>query len=256
MVRQVLVPAALLAGGYAALCALAFATQRGQIYFPVRESAHPGAQSIRIDTGGVVLKVWTEPRPGSRALVYFGGNAEDVALNLPAFRAAFSDRSLYLVNYRGYGGSGGHPAEAGILADALAVFDHVHARHAEVSVIGRSLGSAVAMHVASRRPVERLALVTPFDSLVEVARAHMPWLPVGLLMLDRYEAARRADAIRAPVLVVIAGEDEIIPRARSDALVAALAHASPRVVELARAGHNDLDLDPQYADVLAKFLAS
>lgn len=247
--------AAWIAGTYAALCAFVFATQRSQIYLPVRESVHAGARFIALDTGGARLRVWTEARPGAKALVYFGGNAEDVALNLPVFRAAFPDRSLYLVNYRGYGGSSGRPSESGILADALAVFDHVRARHAEVAVIGRSLGSAVAVHVASVRAVERLALVTPFDSLVEVARAHFPWLPVRLLMLDRYESARSAPAIRVPVLVVIAGGDEIIPRARSEALVAALGGADVRIVELAAAGHNDLDLDPQYADALREFLA-
>ena len=253
--RNLLILVLLPLGAYAAFCALMFATQRSQIYFHVRESNPPGAQSMRLATDGAELKIWVEPRPGPRALVYFGGNAEDVAYNLPSFRAAFPGHSLYLVNYRGYGGSSGRPSERALQADAVAVYDQLHARHAEISVIGRSLGSGVAAYLASVRPVRRLVLVTPFDSLVNVARAHFSWLPVGLLMIDRYDSASRASAIRAPVLAVIAGGDEIIPRARSLALVDAFAPGQVEVVVLEGATHNDLDFAPQYPERLAEFLA-
>ena len=128
-------------------------------------------------------------------------------------------------------------------------------RYADVSVVGRSLGSGVAVQLASGRDVSRLALVTPFDSLVNVARAHFRWLPVGLLMLDRFDSAREAPAIAADVLVVIAEADEIIPRGRSDALVDAF-RSRPRVVVLEGARHNDIDLDSRYLDEIAAFLDS
>jgi pimeloyl-ACP methyl ester carboxylesterase len=102
--------------------------------------------------------------------------------------------------------------------------------------------------------VDRLVLVTPFDSLVNVARAHFPWLPVRLLMLDRYDSAARAAGIQAPALVVIAEADEIIPRVRTDALTDAFS-VRPRVLVLNGAGHNDLDLDPSYLREVAGFLA-
>ena len=105
------------------------------------------------------------------------------------FRAAFPDRSLFLVNYRGYGGSSGQPSEAALFADALAIFDHVRREHSEIAVMGRSLGSGVAVLVASERPVEQLVLVTAFDSLVNVAREYLRWLPVGRLLRDRYDSA-------------------------------------------------------------------
>lgn len=243
------------AGVYAALCLLLFAIQRSQIYFPVRGSAHPGAESIRIPSGAASLQVWVEERPGPRALIYFGGNAEDVALNLPSFRSAFPAHSLYLVNYRGYGGSSGRPSERALLTDAEAVYDRVRAAHPSIDVIGRSLGSGVAVHLASRREVGRLALVSPYDSLVNVAREHYAWLPVGLLMRDRYESAAKAPAVRAPVLAVIAGADEIIPPRRSQALVAAFAPGQVQVVVLPGATHNSIDLFPQYLETLAEFIA-
>jgi pimeloyl-ACP methyl ester carboxylesterase len=239
---------------YVALCAWVYARQRSQIYFPVAASHAVGAQALWLESQGERLKVWTVLRPGSRALLYFGGNAEDVGGNIAEFSAAFPEHSLYLVNYRGYGGSSGRPSEAALFADALAVYDRVRAQHPDVAVMGRSLGSGVAVFVASERPVDRLVLVTAFDSLVNVARAHLRWLPIGLLMRDRYESASRAGRVTAPVLVVIAGEDEIIPRARSDALVTAFAPGQVQVVVVPGVGHNTLDLLPQYLESIRAFL--
>ncbi len=240
--------------GYALLCAWMFFTQRGQIYFPTPESEVPGARALWVESHGERIKVWQVARPGGRALLYFGGNAEDVAGNVDLFAAAFPDHSLHLVNYRGYGGSSGRPSESGLLADALAVFDHVQARHSDVAVMGRSLGSAVAVQLAAERQVARLVLATPFDSLVDVARGHLRWLPVGLLMRDRFESALHAPGVSTPVLVVIAGEDEIIPRARSEALAASFAQAQTRVVVVPGVGHNTLDGAPQYLQSVQEFL--
>jgi len=143
---------------------------RGQIYFPTPDSEAPGAQALWIESQGERIKTWAVSRPGERALLYLGGNAEDVAGNVELFAEAFPDRSLYLVNYRGCGGSSGRPAEAGLVADAFAVFDQVRARHTNVTVMGRSVVRGVAVQVAAARPVERLALATAYDSLVNVAR--------------------------------------------------------------------------------------
>ena len=241
---------------YGVLCAWVFFTQRGQIYFPTPASEHRSAQVLWLESEGERLKVWVVERAGSRALLYFGGNAEDVAGSIDLFAAAFPDRSLYLVNYRGYGGSSGQPSEAGLVADALAVFDHLQARYEYVAVMGRSLGSGVAVQLAAERPVARLVLVTAFDSLVNLAKEYFRWLPVGLLMRDRYESARRAPQVSAPVLVVIAGEDEIIPRARSDALAAAFRPGQAHVVVVPGVEHNTLDLSPGYLGSVGRFLLS
>ena len=253
LVRQVfmvlLVPASL----YAGLCLLVFLTQRSQIYYPVRESEAPGAKPMLFAGKGAGIKVWNVARPGPAALLYFGGNAEDVGASIGRFAERLPGYSLYFVNYRGYGGSTGRPTEDALVADAIALYDQLRATHAEISVVGRSLGSGVAVQLAAARDVERLALVTPFDSLVNVARAHFRWIPVGLLMLDRYDSAAGAPEIAADVLVVIAGADEIIPRGRSDALVEAF-RSPPRVVVLEGARHNDIDLDPRYLDEVAGFL--
>ncbi len=240
---------------YACFLAFMYATQRSQIYFPTAESAHPGAQALYLESGGERLKIWNVPQPGGKALIYFGGNAEDVAGSIDALSSALPEQSLYLVNYRGYGGSSGRPTEEGLFVDGLAVFDHVRARHSSVAVMGRSLGSGVAVYVASRRPVNSLVLVTPFDSLVNVARGHLPHLPVWLLLRDRYESVRRTRDVASPVLAVMAQADEIIPEVRSSALVAAFPADQVSVAVVPGVGHNTLDRSPAYLGTVRAFLS-
>lgn len=240
---------------YVGFCAYIYATQRSMIYFPTPESAVAGAEVIPLENGGETLRILAVTRPGPRALLYFGGNAEDVAANIDALSLALPNHSLYLVNYRGYGGSTGRPSEAALFADALAVHDHVHARHPETSVMGRSLGSGVAVYLASRRPTENLVLVTPFDSLANVAREHFRLLPVGLLLKDRYESSTLAADVTARVLVVIAENDEIIRRARSQALVEAFPTQQVHVSIIRGAQHNSLDASPEYLASIRAFVA-
>lgn len=254
--RTLLILMLLPAGAWLLLCILLFANQRSYIYYPVPESRQAGAQALRLASGNASLKIWAVVRGGPRAILYFGGNAEDVAYNLPGFTKAFPGHSIYLVNYRGYGGSEGQPTEAALQADAIAVFDQLRPRHAEIAVIGRSLGSGVATYLASLRNVHRLVLVTPFDSLVNVARGQVRWFPVALLLRDRFDSAGRAGAIRAPTLLVVAGQDELIARERSAALAAAFTAAPLRTVVIEGAGHNDLDARPQYLESIVEFLGA
>jgi hypothetical protein len=240
---------------YLALCGWVYATQRGQIYFPTPEVDYPAARTLWIDNDRERIKVWVVLRPGPRALLYFGGNAEDVGANIESFADAFPGHSLYLVNYRGYGGSTGRPTEAALFSDALAVHDHVRRAHSALAVMGRSLGGGVAVYVASERPLDRLVLVTAFDSLVNVARHYFRWLPVRWLMRDRYDSARRAPAVSRPVLLVIAGDDEIIPRVRAEALAEAFPADGVRTVVVRGAMHNTLDLFPEYLGSVRAFLA-
>jgi pimeloyl-ACP methyl ester carboxylesterase len=254
LVRAVLPYITAVVIAYAILCVWVYATQRAQIYYPTRASEAPGAQALWVESPGARIKVWVVSRPGPKALLYFGGNAEDVAFNVDGFAEAIPDRSLFLVNYRGYGGSSGRPSEDGLVDDALAAFDHVRRHHSEIAVMGRSLGSGVAVQLATARPVERLVLVTAYDSLVNVAREYFWWLPVELLMWDRFESVSRVREVTAPALLLIAGDDEIIPRARSEALARAFAPGQVQVVIVPGVGHNTLDLAAEYLSTVGAFL--
>ena len=161
------------------------------------------------------------PRPGAAAVLYFGGNAEDVSASLPQLAAAYPGHALYLMHYRGYGGSGGTPSEAALQADARALFDAVVKSHPDITLIGRSLGSGIAIDLAASRPARRLVLVTPYDSIENIAASQFRWLPVRLLLRDPYRSAAVAPRIAVPTVLVQAEFDTIIPAASTARLLAA-----------------------------------
>lgn len=245
---------ALLLAGYAAVCLLLFLTQRSMIYYPVPSAAAPPATRTPLDVDGAVLQNWVVRREGRRALLYFGGNAEDVGANAAPFAAAITDRTLVFANYRGYGGSTGAPSERALVADAVALFDSLAADYGDIAVVGRSLGSGVAVQLAAQRPVRKLVLVTPFDSIVSVGQAAMPWIPVTLPARDRFESAKVAPQVRAPTLILVATDDTVVRPKHAMALRAAFEPGIARVVEAQGFGHNDLQLWPAYHAHIAKFV--
>lgn len=234
---------------YAAACAAVLLLQRSMIYYPQPAAGRP-PQRLQLAVDGVQVLVSVQPRPGAGAVLYFGGNAEDVSLSLPELAAAFPQRAVYALHYRGYGGSAGAPTERALHADALALFDRVHASHSEVLVVGRSLGSGVAVRLASQRPVARLVLVTPFDSLPSLAAPLFPWLPVRWLLLDRYDSARLAPRITTPTLILAAGHDEVVPRESTERLLRRFAPGTATMVVIPASGHNTISASPAYSAAL------
>lgn len=240
---------------YLGFGAVLYVAQRDMMYLAVPETAAELPVEY-VASDGERLKLWrVGPSDAPAAVLYFGGNAENVVLNAPALSRVLPGQAVYLVNYRGYGGSTGKPTEAALLRDAVNLFDHLAARHAAVAVIGRSLGSGVAVYLASRRPVDRLVLVTPFDSLVEVARGFYPLYPLDWLLKDRYHSVGHAAGVAADSLLLVAGRDRITPPARAQALAEALDGARVELVTLAEAGHNDIGAEPRYWDEIGRFLA-
>jgi uncharacterized protein len=237
---------------YLAACAYLYFQQRQLLYFP-QPMAPGGEASVRpLRAQGPRVLVSAREQPGPQAVVYFGGNAEDVSRSLPTLQAAFPRQALYLLHYRGYGGSEGSPTEAALFADALELYDQAHARHAQVTLIGRSLGSGLAVRVASLRPTtRRLVLVTPYDSIVGVAAEQYPFMPVSLLMADRYESFRYAPAVRAPTHIIAAGQDRVIPRASTEQLLRRFAPGVARMSVVAGVGHNSIAQDPRYPELLS-----
>ena len=239
---------------YSALCLLMYLAQDRLLYFPTPEIDHAGAQVLRVQRGDVTIKVWALHPDARPALLYFGGNGEDVGANLHDFARAFPDRAIFLVNYRGYGGSTGRPSESALIGDAEAIYDQLAAQHDRIVVMGRSLGTGVATALASSRPVAGLVLVTPFDSIANVGAGRYPWLPVRWLIKDPYDSASRIGKVRAPVLVLVAEHDESILRPRSDALIAAIPARFGRSVVIASATHNDIETFPAYWPAVKAFV--
>lgn len=228
----------LILAAYLALCALVFFRQRGMLYYP---QAFEGGTVLALD-GGARVGVTLHEEPGSSAVIYFGGNAEAVGYSLPELQAVFPGQSLYLMHYRGYGATPGQPTEEGLFADAQALYAYVRARHPQVILVGRSLGSGIATRLASMSAVDRLVLVTPYDSMAAVASHHLRWLPVRLLLRDRYDSASYAPKVNAPTAILAAERDEVIPRASSEALYRSFRPGLATFQVAPGVGHNDISL--------------
>jgi uncharacterized protein len=238
------------------LLSLAWALQRRLIYFPgpgpvpPAASVLPGAQDVAFPTeDGLRLAGWFVPASGGapRATVLvLNGNAGDRSARAPLAAAlARSGLAVLLFDYRGYGGNPGSPSETGLAADARAAREHLLTRPGvrpdRLVYLGESLGAAVAVDLAARHPPAALVLRSPFTSLADVGRLHYPYLPVGALLKDRYDAKARIRDVRCPVVVVAGGADDIVPPAQSRALYDAAAEPK-RYVEVPGAGHNDFAL--------------
>jgi pimeloyl-ACP methyl ester carboxylesterase len=228
---------------------------------PAQEAAiharHPHAQRLEITAAdGIALRGWL--LPGSRSdrpvVLYFGGNAEEVSWLLE-HPEAFAGWDVALVNYRGYGRSDGRPREQDLLADAVAVYDHLIEAGTlrRVALVGRSLGAAVATHVASQRPVTCVVLVAPFDSASAVGRDALPFVPVSWVIGNVYDAAPLAPAIRAPLRVIVASHDTIVTRERSQRLFDAWG-GSKEWVTIEGADHNDIQAHRSYWNAIQTFL--
>ncbi|HZF78184.1 MAG TPA: alpha/beta hydrolase [Rubrivivax sp.] len=235
---------------YAGLCAALFVFQRSLIYFPQPRALGTDHLAV-LKTGDADLHLSVRPLPGAGdALIYFGGNAEDVSLSLPGIASAFPTHALYLLHYRGYGGSSGRPSEAALHADALALFDQVVVDHPRVTVVGRSLGTGPAVRLATQRPVHRLVLVTPYDSLTALAQGHYPVVPVRWLLRDRFESVDIADQVTAPTTLVVAQHDQLTPVAGARRLYQRFQPGVARWVLLEGVGHNTIAHSPGYLPAL------
>lgn len=241
---------------YLGLCGLMYVRQRDLVYVPQETWVEAAQTDFALVHDGVTLRGWVVNPGQTQALVYFGGNAEPVQVNRERFARWFPDHTIYLMAYRGFGASEGEPTEAGLAGDALALFDLVQRQHpgTAIDVLGRSLGSGVAAHVAGKRNVRRLALVTPYDTLVDVGQAHYRWLPIRLLARDRYDSVSHLSGYTGPLLVVRAGKDRVIPPANTQRLIDSLPRR-PQVLELPLADHASVAMIPAFARALTEFFA-
>ena len=222
---------------------------------PVREerraalAASGVAKSVFLE-GETRLHAWHIA--GDPLVIYFGGNAEEVSWMLDEVAARTPGVGWLLVDYRGYGSSGGAPSENALVADALQWFDHVKTNK-KIYVFGRSLGSGIAVQLAAQRPLAGVILVTPFDSLVDVAKRHYPFLPVGWMLKHRFDSMALAPNISVPLLCVAAMDDEIIPMEHAKRLHDAWG-GPKRWVALEGAGHNSTDNAANYWTSIVAFL--
>jgi hypothetical protein len=239
------------------------------VYFPTRDldGGTPATiglayEDVALRTAdGVRLHAWFGPGGAGRpTLLFLHGNAGNISHRLEKL-SILNDLgvSVLLLDYRGYGLSRGEPSEAGTYRDADAAYDWLRARGIEPGSVvpyGESLGGGVATDLAARRPVGALILESTPTNMPDVARAHYPLLPAGLLLSVRYDALAKIPSVSAPLLLLHSSEDEIVPFAMAERLHRA-ARPPKRLVRL-RGGHNDnfLVAKDAYVTALREFLAT
>ena len=229
-----------------------YLVQRNFIYFPVPE-LQAGLSAEIYQNQGEKIKVFVLNQGKSQALIYFGGNAENVAYSADNFSRLFPQYTIYLVNYRGYGGSTGEPTEQGLYSDALYIYDQIADSYQSISVMGRSLGTAVATYVASERELRKLVLITPFDSIESIAKSQYPIFPVSILLKDKHDSYSRAKDIQADTLVIAAESDRIITMPHTERLIEGF-KTDVQFEVIVGAGHNDISEFPEYRKFLNQFL--
>jgi uncharacterized protein len=251
---------------YAGVAGLAWGFQRKLLYFPNPQRVAPIDQGL----AGVTERVLATPdgeqvitwggaaKPGFPTILYFHGNGGH--LKGRALRMAHYMKQGYgmtIMSYRSFSGSTGTPSERANVADALLAFDTVVASGTaarDIIIYGESLGTGVATQVAAQRPVGGLILDAPYTSTVDVGVEKYWFLPVRLLMTDRYETFRFIKKVTAPLLVIHGEQDRVIPVAMGRAVHAA-ATSRKEIATFPNAGHNDHWQHGSY-DVIFRWLSA
>ncbi|MFH2057255.1 MAG: alpha/beta hydrolase [bacterium] len=221
----------LLLFGYLLFCLLAFFLQRQLIYHPLRSiSGTPGdigltfQEHLLSSPDGVEFPVWEIPSVGNLQVVFFHGNAENISQNLDTYQILHDlGATVWAVEYRGYLTAGGTPSETAIGTDLQTLSDFLNARldregGNRLIVMGRSLGGAVAAAFAAQEPCDGLILESTFTSIKAIASRTFFWLPVGLILRERYDTESRLEQIDCPILVVHSRDDGLIPFSMGESL--------------------------------------
>jgi len=240
------------AAAYLAMMVVMFVFQRQMTYFPDPVLPTPtevglGAMSVaRLATeDGLDLVAWYRPAPeGRQTIAYFHGNGGHIGYRAERVRPYLAaDYGVLLVEYRGYGGNPGRPAEAGLYRDgraALAFLARAGVTPADTILYGESLGCAVALAMAAEARVGAIVLEAPFTSLPALAAHHYWWTPARWFVRDRFDNLARIAGVAAPVLVIHGEDDAVVPVEHGRRLFARA--AEPKQARfIPGAGHEDLD---------------
>lgn len=260
MMRALRRIALLLIGGWLLLCGVAYIFQRKLQYFPDRGPVplpdRPGIAEVKLRTSdGVDLLAWHWQGRKPLTLLVFHGNAGHRGHRFD-FIEGFHRRGwgVFLLDYRGYGGSGGSPTEAGFYRDADAALDYLGKTGGKIVYLGRSIGCGVALDLASRSKPAGVIIDSGALSMADVAATAYRFLPIRLLMKDRFESAPKLERIACPLLAVHGDSDRLIPIGLGRKLYEAFP-GKKQWVELKRADHND-PRGRAYYDAVDEFLSS
>ena len=249
---------AVAAVAYLGVMGYLYANQRHMLYYNKHEVETPAIhglaiQDLRLKTpDGETLQAWYEPpQPGKPVILYFHGQAASLALGKWRYIRMHKEGVGYLaLAYRGFSESTGKPTEKGLLIDGLTAYDWLRAQgyhDKDIVIHGHSLGTGVATYVASQRPARALILEAPFTAASDVGAERYPYIPVSLLMQDKFLSRERIKDVHMPVLIAHGDHDSVVPFAEGQQLFA-LANEPKTFVRVPGGEHNTLVRDGIYHD--------
>jgi fermentation-respiration switch protein FrsA (DUF1100 family) len=237
---------------YTVVVTVLFLLQRRILYLPddttpdLARAGVPGVRLMNVPTpDGMSLLAWYMPpmRDDAHVVLYLHGNAGNIGHR--TYRLGPYNRlgwGVLLLEYRGYGGNPGSPSESGLLTDARAGLAALVAMGFPLNRIllwGESLGSGLAVRLATEHSVAAVLLEAPYTSITDMAQLRFPFAPAGWLLQDRFESSRIIGSVRAPVLVMHGERDRIVPVTMGRTLYEAA--AQPKELWIApEAGHVNL----------------
>lgn len=252
---------------YALVMLAAYFGQRRLMYFPDRARTEPSQvglsnveeRVLNTPDGAKVIAWYGKAKPDQPTILYFHGNGGSLAARAERIRRFMADGwGVYMLTYRGYGGSTGTPSEIANVADARLAYGALALEGvAPTSIIlyGESLGSCIAARIATERPAGGLILDAPYTSIVQIAANSYPYLPVRYLLTDRYETDKVIPQVHIPLLVLHGERDGVIPIAMGRQLFA-LANDPKRFAAFPNGGHSDLYINNNNAlDVVKDWIA-
>ena len=223
--------------------------QRRLMYFPDTTRFTPEQAGLSgvterelLAPDGEHVIAWYSPaRAGAPTILYFHGNGGALETRRERIKR-YQERGvgMFMMTYRGYGGSSGQPSEKSNVTDGKRAYDALVASGvpaSDIIIYGESLGTGVAVQVAAEKPAAGLILDAPYTSMLELARLHYPSLP-RWLMTDRYETLSHIGKVKAPLLIIHGDADEVIPVAMGKAVFDA-ANAPKEIATFPAAGHSD-----------------
>ncbi|MGY3546063.1 fermentation-respiration switch protein FrsA (DUF1100 family) [Bradyrhizobium sp. USDA 4472] len=244
--------AIIVVAGYLAGLMLLFVKQRTMLFpIPTAERTAPASagfpeaeEHVLTTSDGAKVIVWhVPPKPGHAVVLFFHGNGDFLAGRVSRFRGITADGTgLVALSYRGYAGSTGAPSEQGLLQDAAAAYAFATQRYDAARVVawGFSLGTGVAVAIASGHPVGKLILEAPYTSTVDVAASLFRFVPIRLLMRDQFHSDERIGGVTVPLLIMHGTNDQAIPITFGERLFE-LAHEPKKLVRFPGGGHENLD---------------
>lgn len=256
MTRTIIILASTLIACYIFSCIGIYLYQDNFIFYPQERAITDKKLTTIMMSLDKRIVISSYKRSGDKAVIYFGGNAEDVSVSLLSLANALPEHSVYMMNYRGYGGSQGEPSEFNIHKDAINLYELIRPTHKKISVIGRSLGSGFAVRLSSEKNVENLVLITPYNSLEDLARDKFPIFPVGLLLNHKLQSYRYAPAVKAKTTILAAQSDSIVPRNSTQELYKSFSQGVASISTIEDSDHNSIIFSEDYYGALSAALSA